>query len=148
MWVWRRPLTQVLKEYIMDPIGASSTWRWLGYENSWVELDGMKMQSVAGGAHWGAGMWINARDQARFGVLTARNGVWNGKRLMTEDWIRQARTPTSVQPTYGFANWYLNTDKKLWPSAPASAFGHVGNVTNIIYCDPEKDLVVVLRWIE
>ena len=28
--VWRRPLPQVLKETIMDPIGASNTWRWFG----------------------------------------------------------------------------------------------------------------------
>ena len=148
MQVWRRPLPQVFKERIMDPIGASSTWRWHGYENSWVELDGLKMQSVAGGSHWGGGMWISARDQARFGLLTLRNGMWKGKRLMAEDWIQQARTPTPVQPTYGYMNWYLNTDKKLWPNAPATAWGHVGNGTNIIYCDPEHDLVVVLRWID
>jgi len=146
--VWRRPLPQVFKERIMDPIGASNTWRWHGYDNSWIELDGLKMQSVAGGSHWGGGMWISARDQARFGLLTLRNGNWKGKQLMAEDWIQQARTPTPVQPTYGFMNWYLNTDKKLWPSAPAKAWGHVGNGTNIIYCDPEHDLVVVLRWID
>lgn len=146
--VWRRPLPVVLKEMIMDPIGASNTWRWHGYENSWVELDGLKMQSVAGGAHWGGGMWITARDQARFGLLTARNGVWKGKRLMAAEWIKQARTPTPVQTDYGFMNWYLNTGKKRWPSAPETAYGHVGNGTNLIYCDPERDLVVVLRWIE
>jgi len=146
--VWRRPLPQVLKERIMDPIGASNTWRWLGYENSWVEVDGLKMQSVAGGGHWGGGMWISARDQARFGLLTLRKGAWKGKQLMAEDWIQQARTPTPVQPTYGYMNWYLNTDKKLWPNAPATAWGHIGNGTNIIYCDPEHDLVVVLRWID
>ncbi len=28
--VWRRPLPQVLREYVMDPIGASNTWRWHG----------------------------------------------------------------------------------------------------------------------
>ena len=38
--VWRRPLPQVLQETIMDPIGACNTWRWYGYENSWVVLDG------------------------------------------------------------------------------------------------------------
>ncbi|HEU0120915.1 MAG TPA: serine hydrolase [Bryobacteraceae bacterium] len=146
--VWRRPLPQVLKERIMDPIGASSTWRWYGYENSWVELDGMKMQSVAGGGHWGGGMMISARDMARFGLLTLRNGRWKGKALLAEEWVRQARTPTPVEPTYGYMNWYLNTNKKLWPSAPAAAWAHVGNGTNLIYCDPEHDLVVVLRWIE
>ena len=49
---------------------------------------------------------------------------------------------------YGFMNWFLNTDKKLYPNAPASAFVHVGNGTNIIYVDPENELVVVARWIE
>src|SRR5688572_28401092 len=65
--VWRRPLPQVLKEHVMDPIGASSTWRWFGYENSWIVLDGMAVQSVTGGGHWGGGLFINAFDMARFG---------------------------------------------------------------------------------
>ena len=58
--VWRRPLPEVLREEVMEPIGASSTWRWHGYENSWIELDGQRMQSVSGGGHWGGGMFINA----------------------------------------------------------------------------------------
>ena len=37
---------EVLREEVMEPIGASSTWRWYGYENSWVDLDGQKMQSM------------------------------------------------------------------------------------------------------
>jgi CubicO group peptidase (beta-lactamase class C family) len=46
--LWRRPLPQVLKENILDPIGASNTWRWFGYENSWVVLDGSIVQSMTG----------------------------------------------------------------------------------------------------
>jgi hypothetical protein len=45
-------------------------------------------------------------------------------------------------------NWYLNTDRKFIPSAPASAFAHMGNGTNMIYVDPANDLVVVARWID
>jgi hypothetical protein len=45
-------------------------------------------------------------------------------------------------------NWFLNTDRKYLPSAPASAFVHVGNGTNIIYVDPSNNLVIVARWIE
>ena len=37
--LWRNPLPKILKENVMDPIGASSTWRWHGYENSWIVLD-------------------------------------------------------------------------------------------------------------
>ena len=146
--VWRRPLPQVLKELVMDEIGASNTWRWYGYENSYVVIDGQIIQSVSGGGHWGGGMFINAYDMARFGLLTSRNGKWGGKPLLSEEFIRQARTPTGPQPTYGFMNWFLNTDKKMYPAAPASAFVHVGNGTNIIYIDPENDIVIVARWIE
>jgi CubicO group peptidase (beta-lactamase class C family) len=146
--VWRRPLPQVLKELVMDPIGASNTWRWYGYENSWVNVDGVMMQSVSGGGHWGGGMWISARDQARFGYLTLRRGRWKDRQILSEKWIEMATTPTPVEPTYGFMNFFLNTDRKLLASAPAKAFCHLGAGSNMIYVDPENDLVVVARWID
>ena len=132
----------------MDPIGASQTWRWYGYENSWVEIDGVAAQSVSGGGHWGGGMFISARDMARFGLLTLRQGRWKDKQILSEEWVRMATTSTGAQPTYGFMNFFLNTDRKYLPSAPALAFAHVGNGTNMIYVDPQHDIVVVVRWIE
>jgi CubicO group peptidase (beta-lactamase class C family) len=146
--VWRRPLPQVLKDTIMDPIGASDTWRWFGYDNSWVLLDGVPVQSVSGGGHWGGGMFINAYDMARFGYLTLNQGRWGDKQLISQKWVDWALTPTPVQPSYGFMNWYNNLDKKLLPSAPATAFMHVGNGTNLIYVDRENETVAVVRWIE
>jgi CubicO group peptidase (beta-lactamase class C family) len=148
LMVWRNPLPVVLKEFIMDPIGASPTWRWYGYENSWVVLDGQLVQSVSGGGHWGGGMIINAWDMARFGYLFLRNGKWNNQQLISKEWIRLASTPTPAQPGYGFMNWFLNTDKKQFPSAPASVVVHIGNGTNLIYVDQENDLLVVCRWID
>ncbi len=146
--VWRRPLPQVLKETIMDPIGASDTWRWFGYENSFVVLDGAIVQSVSGGGHWGGGLFINAYDMGRFGYLTLRRGKWKDRQLISERWVEMARTPTPAEPTYGFMNWFLNTDKRLLPSAPASAFVHIGNGANMIYVDPDHDMVAVVRWID
>lgn len=146
--VWRQPLPQVLKQYIMDPIGASNTWRWTGYRNSWIVLDGNPVQSVSGGGHWGGGMFIHAADMARFGLLTLRKGQWNGQQLLSEQWISQATTPTAVKTDYGYMNWFLNTGKAFLPGAPETAFVHVGNGNNIIYVDRTNDLVVVLRWIE
>jgi len=146
--VWRRPLPQVLREYVMDPIGASSTWRWHGYDNSWVLLDGQMVQSVSGGGHWGGGMFISARDQARFGLLTLRRGRWKDRQVLSEAWVKMALTPTPVQPTYGFMNWYLNTDRRLWPSVPAGTFCHLGSGTNMACQLPEYDLVIVARWIQ
>lgn len=146
--VWRRPLPQVLKEYIMDPIGASTTWRWYGYTNSWIVLDGQMVQSVSGGGHWGGGMFLNAYDMGRFGLLTLHRGNWQGRQLISEQWVKQALTPTTANTGYGYMNWFLNTDKKLLPSAPEKAWVHIGNGNNIMYCDPEHNLVVVARWID
>ncbi|WP_144604959.1 serine hydrolase domain-containing protein [Algoriphagus algorifonticola] len=145
--IWRKPLPTVLKEKIMDPIGASDTWRWTGYENSFVIIDGQIIQSVSGGSHWGGGMMLSAWDQARFGYLTLRNGSWNGKQLIAPEWIKKSKTPTPANPSYGFMNYFLNEDLKQVPAAPKSAFLHIGAGTNMIYVDPENDLLIVARWI-
>ncbi len=146
--VWRKPLPQVLKELLMDPIGASNTWRWTGYRNAWIVLDGAPVQSVSGGGHWGGGMFINAYDMARFGWLTLNRGKWNGQQILSEDWVKRSLTPTSAKTDYGYMNWFLNTNKKFMPSAPESAFVHVGNGNNLIYVDPSHQLVAVIRWID
>jgi len=146
--VLRRPLPAVLREEIMEPIGASSTWRWYGYENSWIEIDGQKIQSVSGGGHWGGGMFINAYDMARFGYLVLRNGKWKDRAILSQKWIEMARTPGPANATYGFANWYLNTGRKPLPAAPESAVYFVGNGSNIVYIDWENDIVAVVRWID
>lgn len=145
--VWRRPLPDVLREYVMDPIGASPTWRWHGYENSWIILDGKMVQSVAGGSHWGGGMLINAFDLARFGLLTLHKGVWNGERLISEEWIDMSTTPGEVNNSYGFMNFYLNTDRRRYGNAPEYTWTHSGAGSNLVYVDPANELVVVARWI-
>ena len=148
MNVLREPLPEVLRKEMMDPIGASPTWRWMGYENSWVIVDGQPMQAVSGGGHWGGGMFISARDQARIGLLTLRRGVWEDQQILSEEWVSMALTPTPVKKDYGFMNWFLNTDKERLPDAPESSFFHLGAGTNMVYCDPENDLVIVTRWVK
>ncbi len=145
--VLRRPLPDVLREEVMEPIGASSTWRWYGYENAWIELDGRKVQSMTGGGHWGGGMFINAWDMARFGYLFLRNGKWKDTQIVQEKWIQMARTPGPANAEYGYMNWFLNTGKKPLPSVPESTVTFRGNGQNIIYVDWQNDLVVVVRWI-
>ncbi|NNF00268.1 MAG: serine hydrolase [Pyrinomonadaceae bacterium] len=146
--MWRKPLPQILKNNIMDEIGASQTWRWHGYENSYVLMDGKIIQSVSGGGHWGGGMFINARDMARFGLLIERNGKWKRRQILSEAFLKLAETPTGARPTYGFMNFFLNTDRKLYPKAPEGTIAFLGNGTNIVYIDRKNDLVIVARWIE
>jgi len=132
----------------MAPIGASPTWRWHGYQTSWVLMDGQAVQSVSGGTHWGGGMWLTAFDQARFGLLTLRRGRWGDAQIVPDAWFDTARTPTPAEPGVGMMNYFLNDARERLPSAPPTAFVHLGAGVNMIYVDPEHDLVVVARWIE
>jgi CubicO group peptidase (beta-lactamase class C family) len=102
---------------------------------------------VSGGSHWGGGLWESARDHARFGLLFLRKGEWAGKRIVSERWVRMATTPTDIAPHYGYM-WWLNTGRQVLPSVPATNFFALGSGGNMIWIDPERDMVVVTRWLE
>ena len=55
-------------------------------------------------------------------------------------------TPCPVKPTYGYL-WWLNTGHELWPSGPESSFAAIGHGHNVLWVDPEHDLVAVVRWL-
>jgi CubicO group peptidase (beta-lactamase class C family) len=145
--VWGRALPEVFKESIMDPIGASDTWQWYGYDNSYVDIGGKQVQSVSGGGHWGGGVQVSTWDHARFGYLHLRRGRWGDRQILSESWIDTATTPVAVHPVYGCL-WWLNTGQAQYPSAPASSFFAIGAGSNIIWIDPAHDIVAVVRWID
>lgn len=146
--LWKRPLPDVLREFVMNPIGASDTWHWYNYDNAWTTIDGVRMPVVPGGGHWGGGMYISARDLARLGLLALREGRWGDRQVLSRKWISMARTPTGPNPQYGYMNWFLNTDKKLAPAAREDAVMFLGNGTNMVFVDYEHDVVAVVRWID
>ena len=141
--VFREPLPKVLKKYIMDPIGASNSWRWYGYENSWINLDGVMTQSVSGGGHNGGGIFINSEDHARFGLLYLNNGVWDNKRIISKEWIDKSLNPSTTNPEYGFM-WWLNTQ---WNNLPDNLYYASGFGGNYIVVIPDENMVVVGRWL-
>ena len=144
--VWRRPLPAVLKEKIMDPIGASTTWRWYGYDNSFVNVDGMMVQSVSGGGHHGGGLFINTLDLARFGLLFLRNGKWKNQQLISQHWVNSIHAPSAPNKSYGFM-WWINHENELGDISKniyyANGFGG-----NYIVVDNEHDLVIAVRWLD
>ncbi len=142
----RKPLPVILKERIMDPIDASTTWRWNGYDNSWVSIDGQMIQSVSGGAHFGGGLVINTLDHARFGLLLARNGIWNGRQLISREWIRMATKPSPANINYGYM-WWLTGGETVIEGAGKNIFYASGMGGNYVVIDSERDIVIVLRWV-
>jgi CubicO group peptidase (beta-lactamase class C family) len=139
------PLPEVFRTEVMDRIGASTTWKWVPYANSWVDVAGTRMPSVSGGTRWGGGMWIHAYDMARFGYLWLRGGMWAGTRILPETYVKAALTPSAHGPDYGYL-WWLNTQGKNYPGLPPTAYGARGAGGNTITIVPDRDLVVVLRW--
>lgn len=145
--VFRRPLPEVLRDSVMAPIGASDDWKWMGYRNSQVTIDGVEMTSVPGGTHWGGGMQISSLDHARFGHLIKEDGIWDDRRILPEGWVREVRTPCPINPVYGYL-WWLNPDRTQYPSAPETSFFALGAGTNLIWIDQEQDILAVFRWVD
>ncbi|PYP88358.1 MAG: serine hydrolase [Blastocatellia bacterium AA13] len=139
--IWKQPLPELLKKEFMNPIDASDTWEWHGYRNSDVVIDGKKINSVSGGGHWGGGLFIGSRDMARFGYLFLCGGKWKDKQLISQKWIEMMTTPSDIKTDYGFL-WWL----KKWPGDSRITFAARGAGGNVIWVDPNNDLVVVLRW--
>lgn len=146
--VWRKPLPMVLKEKIMDPIGASSTWRWYGYDKSWTNVDGMHMQSVSGGGHSGGGIFISAEDHARFGLLFLNKGKWKSQQIVSPEWIQQATSSSQAANNYGYMWWLNKAGSRQWEGVSESVYYAAGFGGNYIVVDQENDLLVVTRWLE
>ena len=150
--VYRQSLPKVLKHSIMDPIGASDSWRWYGYENSWVNIDGLMVQSVSGGGHNGGGVFINSEDHARFGLLYLNNGMWKNKRIISEEWINKSIKPSHTNPEYGYMWWINSKDGEDyaisdWKNVPTNVYYGAGFGGNYIVVIPDENMVVVGRWL-
>ena len=146
--IWRKPLPMVLKEQLMDKIGASTTWRWHGYGHAWTEIDGLQMKSVTGGGHSGAGIFISTEDMARFGLLFLNQGKWIGQQIISEEWIQKAIEPSKPNVNYGYMWWLNKKGTRHWEGLSENIYYAAGFGGNFIVVDQKNDLVVVTRWLE
>ncbi len=146
--VWRKPLPMVLKEQVMDNIGATTTWRWYGYDHAWTVIDGLKMKSVTGGGHSGAGLFIATEDMARFGLLFLNNGKWKDQQLISADWIKKATQPSVPNVNYGYMWWLNQKGPRHWENVPEHVFYAAGFGGNFIVVDQKNGLLIVTRWLE
>jgi CubicO group peptidase (beta-lactamase class C family) len=142
--LWKRPLPEVFRERVMDPIGASGTWRWIPYDNATVDIEGTPMPSISGGTRWGGGLWISTLDHARFALLISRSGAWGERQLVGRGYLAEATRPQGVKKDYGLL-WWLNTENR-WPAAGRETFSAQGAGDHSLWIDRAHGLVVVWRW--
>jgi CubicO group peptidase (beta-lactamase class C family) len=94
-------------------------------------------------------VYTNARDLARFGLLYLNNGVWNGERLLSEDWIKFVRTPapaTAGSGNFYGGQWWLVPDDRT--DVPKDAYSTAGNRGQYVIVVPSLDLVIVRRGLD
>jgi CubicO group peptidase (beta-lactamase class C family) len=94
-------------------------------------------------------VYTNARDLARFGLLYLRNGVWDGERLLSEDWIRFVRTPapaTAESGNFYGGQWWLVPDERT--DVPRDAYATAGNRGQYVIVVPSHNLVIVRRGLD
>jgi len=134
------------------------------------ELDGMPIR------FGGGNVVVSARQLARFGWLFLNRGQWNGRQLISEDWVREATTTqvSSTMPQYGATrtlhldatdshfsvegagvygyNWYTNGIKangaRNLPDAPVSLYYRTGYNHNMLFVIPEWNMVIVRLGID
>jgi CubicO group peptidase (beta-lactamase class C family) len=94
-------------------------------------------------------VYTNARDLARFGLLYLQGGVWNGERLISEDWIEFVRTPAPATADTGNfygGQWWLVPDNR--GDVPREAYSTAGNRGQFVIVVPSHDLVIVRRGLD
>ena len=94
-------------------------------------------------------VYTNARDLGRFGLLYLQKGVWNGERLLSEDWIDFVRTPAPASAATGSqygGQWWLVPDGRT--DVPKTAYSTSGNRGQYVVVVPSHDLVIVRRGLD
>lgn len=94
-------------------------------------------------------VYTNARDLARFGLLYLNGGVWNGERLISEEWIDFTRTPAPATADTGNfygGQWWLVPDGRT--DVPKTAYSTAGNRGQYVIVVPDHDLVIVRRGLD
>ena len=94
-------------------------------------------------------VYTNARDLARFGLLYLQNGMWDGERLISEDWIDFVRTPAPATVGkgghYGGQWWLVPEGRDDVPTDAYSTSGNRGQYTVVV---PSHNMVIVRRGLD
>ena len=157
----REPGTYWDYENYDTPLGVYAMKLALGGEKAYAEfprkalLDKIGMRNTLvstdrfGDFVMSSQIYTNARDLARFGLLYLGNGIWNGERLLSEEWIDFVRTPApatkSIGSIYGGQWWLVPEGRDDVPKDAYSTSGNRGQFSIIV---PSHDMVIVRRGLD
>ena len=92
-------------------------------------------------------MSIGSLDQARIGQLLLDDGKAHGHQVISAEWVERIRTPCANAPFYGYLVW-IDQSQRIFPSVPASSYFGIGAGSSFTWMEPERHMVLVVRWID
>ncbi len=120
-----RTVLAYAREKLFDPLGISTRPTF-----SQPLPDFFAPTFVKAGFGWGTdpngiqlggyGLRLTAPDMIKIGELYRRDGVWNGKQIVSADWIHQSTAPSTLNDEYGLLWWILETSEVVGYGASGS----------------------------
>ncbi len=90
----------------------------------------------------GYGLCMSAEDMAKIGQLCLNRGTWEGKQIVSGEWIAEMTRPQPVESgafrgmQYGLLWWIIRPEKNVYAA--------IGNSGNVIYVDPARGVTAAV----
>ena len=90
----------------------------------------------------GYGLCLSAADMAKLGQLCLQNGTWNGRQIVSPEWLREMLSPRMIESgafggkSYGYLWWIVHPEKRIYAA--------IGDSGNVIYVDPNERIVAAV----
>ena len=114
-----KTMEELAREYLFEPMGIKQYF----WEN---HSDGLTLG--------GMGLWLKPRDMAKIGKLMLNGGTWDGKQLISNEWVSASTIRQANYRNYGYY-WLTSENNSYWAS---------GKGGQLIWICPEKQMVVVV----
>lgn len=125
-----KKVDQFANEYLFQPLDIK--------QFEWAKYPGTDQPAAA------SGLRLRPRDLLKFGLLYNNNGTWNGKQIISKEWIEESFQSHVQRPdggAYGYQFW-------LWQDTinnqPIPFIACVGNGDQRIFFDRTHHMVVVI----
>lgn len=125
-----RTFASYLEEKIWKPLDMES--------DAYISLDDERHHH----AKAYGGMVSNVRDLAKIGRLYLNNGVYDGKRIVSREWIERSTHASLDNESYSFG-WNNIISRKEGVDYVTSRFFAIGLYGQVIFCDPQQNLIFV-----
>ena len=137
-------------KYLFEPLGISAHKNF--YAKTAQEHKEFTISKLPKEAVWfadpqglgtpGYGLCMTASDMAKIGQLCLNKGDFGGQQIVSANWIREMTAPRTVEGNhfrgmeYGYLWWIISRKKNIYAA--------IGNSGNVIYINPQKQLVVAV----